>query len=429
MSFLAFRVGRPEGTKLARRPAADRARVAGSPSDAVDTSPSKARIRGVEGFRALAASSIILYHTWLYSSPGGPVALGPFTRFVAPHLPVGVTMFFTLSGFLLYRPMVSCVLNSRPLPAVGSYLRNRALRILPVYWVILIATAVVLPAVTVRLSASDVELGRLVSHPSALLSNAVLMQNYFAGSLDTGIGPAWSLAVEVVFYLTLPFLAVFAAALAVPAASRRGRTTAALVPPFVLFGVGLVSASAASSILAPDGLWHSILVRSFLYHADLFAFGMALAVLMVSIEDGVVALPPWWRKAAFVSLVITTLTTLVLVDRGALLTYRGAVPYETLTAIASVLLLGLVVLPSADASVSHLTRLLDTRVLVAIGLASYSMFLWHEPLIRWLQSEGLTFTGRIGLVENLALVCTLTAVLATLTYRFVERPALAQKRR
>ena len=428
MSFLAFRVG-PEGTKLAGRPAADRARVAGSPSDAGDTSPSKARIRGVEGFRALAASSIILYHTWLYSSPGEPVALGPFSRFVVPHLPVGVTMFFTLSGFLLYRPMVSSVLNSRPLPAMGSYLRNRALRILPVYWVILIATAVVLPAVTVRLSASDVELGRLVSHPSVLLGNAVLMQNYFAGSLDTGIGPAWSLAVEVAFYLALPFLAFLAATLAVPAGSRRGRTTAALVPPFVLFGVGLVAASGASSILAPDSPWHSILVRSFLYHADLFAFGMALAVLMVSIEDGVVTLPPWWRKAAFASFVVSVLTTLFLVDRGLILTYRGSVPYETLTAIASVLLLALVVLPSADASVSHLTRLLDTRILVAIGLASYSMFLWHEPLIRWLQSEGLTFAGRIGFVENLALVCALTAVLATLTYRFVERPALAQKRR
>jgi peptidoglycan/LPS O-acetylase OafA/YrhL len=200
MSFLTLRVGRPEGTKLAGRPAADRARVAGSPSDAVDTSSSKARIRGVEGFRALAASSIILYHTWLYSSPSDPVALGPFSRFVFPH-------------------------------------------------------------------------------------------------------------------------------------------------------------------------------------------------------------------------------------RGLILTYRGSVQYETLTAIASMLLLALVVLPSADGSVSHLTRLLDIRFLVAIGLASYSMFLWHEPLIRWLQSEGLTFAGRIGFVENLALVCALTAVLATLTYRFVERPALAQKRR
>jgi peptidoglycan/LPS O-acetylase OafA/YrhL len=312
---------------------------------------------------------------------------------------------------------------------VGSYLRNRVLRILPAYWVILVAAAVVLPAVTVRLSASDLELGRLVSHPSALLSNAVLMQNYFAGSLDTGIGPAWSLAVEVAFYLALPFLAFLAATLAVPAGSRRGRTTAALVPPFVLFGVGLVAASGASALLAPDSLWHSILVRSFLNHADLFAFGMALAVLMVSIEDGVVTLPPWWRKAAFVSFVVSVLTTLILVDRGLILTYRGSVEYETLTAIASVLLLALVVLPSADASVSHLTRLLDTRVLVAIGLASYSMFLWHEPLIRWLQSEGLTFAGRIGFVENLALVCALTAALATLTYRFVERPALAQKRR
>jgi peptidoglycan/LPS O-acetylase OafA/YrhL len=391
--------------------------------------PSKPRLRGVEGFRALAAMSIVVYHTWFYSSPTGhPVQLGPLSRFLLPNLPVGVTLFFTLSGFLLYRPLVACILNRNPLPGVRSYARNRALRILPAYWVVLLATGILLPAVQVRVSQSDVYLGRLIGHPSELATNAALMQNYFAGSLDSGIGPAWSLAVEVGFYIVLPFLGLLAAALGARALTRRGRTMATIVPPVLMYGVGLVTAGAVtSSLMSGSGAWRSILARSFPYHADLFSFGMLVAVLMVNIEDGHLRLPRWWRKATVAVLGVLVLATILLADRELILRYRGAVPYETLTGIGAALLLALVVLPSADSSVSSFTRVLETRAFVAVGLASYSLFLWHEPLIRWLEQLGLTFSGQTGFLVNLLLLVPLSMALATLTYRFVERPALARK--
>jgi peptidoglycan/LPS O-acetylase OafA/YrhL len=61
------------------------------------------RLRGDEGLRPIAASLIVLFYRSLYGSPGGrPVNLGGLGHHVFPYLPVGATVFFCLSAFLLY---------------------------------------------------------------------------------------------------------------------------------------------------------------------------------------------------------------------------------------------------------------------------------------------------------------------------------------
>jgi peptidoglycan/LPS O-acetylase OafA/YrhL len=387
-----------------------------------------ARLRGVEGLRALAAGAIVIYHVWRYSSPTGqPFDLGILNRFMYPHLPAGVTLFFTLSGFLLYRPIVAALVESKPLPNAGRYLRNRALRLVPAYWAVLFVTAVALPAVQVRLSSTDVELGRLITHPAALASNMFLLQNYFGGSIDTGIGPAWSLAVEVGFYLTLPLLGLVAFAIAKRRKGTRTSTFAVLAPPGLMLVLGSLSAYAASAI-SSAGTVEQIMVRSFVYHADLFAFGMAVAVGMTFVEAGALTLPRWWRPTVAALLCAVVLSIVVLVDQGRIVVYQGAPIYETLTAVAAAALLALVVVPTVDGSPATLARLLDTRPLVAVGLASYSLFLWHEPVIRLSQHQAWTFGGKAGFVANLLLLGGAALLLAMATYRLVERPALARKK-
>lgn len=391
---------------------------------------SSSRLRGVEGFRAIAVLAVLVYHNWLYTTAGdGPAELGYLSRFVLPHLPVGVTLFFVLSGFLLYRPVVSRVLNERPLQSLRSYLRNRALRIFPAYWVILFVTAVLLPATIVRVSPTELQLDRLAEQPTVLLRNAFLMHNYFADSMDTGIVPVWSLAVEIIFYLVLPFLGILTVHTAARTATRRGRTISVFVPPLLLFGVGLATPLVMATLLSAETTFRSALARSFLNHADLFAFGMFLAIVMVSIEDGVLGLPRWWRMPAYALLASLVLVTALLVDRGTILSYKGAVFYELLTSLCAMLLLAIVVLPSADGSRSIVTRVLDTRLVVVLGLVSYSLFLWHEPLMRWADAHGLTMPGPVGFLVNLLLLGAVSSVLAALTYRLVERPALARKHR
>jgi peptidoglycan/LPS O-acetylase OafA/YrhL len=180
-----------------------------------------APIPGVEGVRAVAAVSVLVFHCWMYGTDGPSRAdLGLVNRFVLPHLSLGLTLFFSLSGFLLYQPFVAAVLSGSPFPKVGSYLRTRALRILPAYWVILLAVGVLLPAALVRQSRDQLVLGRLVENPWLVVGNATLTQGYSPRGLLSGIAPAWSLAVEVVFYLALPLLGLLAV---VAARGRRPR--------------------------------------------------------------------------------------------------------------------------------------------------------------------------------------------------------------
>jgi peptidoglycan/LPS O-acetylase OafA/YrhL len=166
-----------------------------------------------------------------------------------------------------------------------------------------------------------------------------------------------------------------------------------------------------------------------LNHADLFAFGLGLAVLMVGIEDGAVRLPAWWRIPTYGMLTALVFATMFLVDRGLIYTFIGAVPYELFTGTAAVLLLALVVLPSQDRSTSIVARILGGRVLAALGLISFSLFLWHEPLQRLAAQQGYTITGVRGFWVNLLTIGLISVTLAALTYRFVERPALARKHR
>jgi peptidoglycan/LPS O-acetylase OafA/YrhL len=378
----------------------------------------------------VAAASVLVFHCWLYSAPDGHrVNLGLLSRFALRHLPAGVLLFFTLSGFLLYRPLAASVLRQAPRPSVRRYLRNRALRIFPAYLLVLLVVGVLLPAALTGRGSSGSPLGRLVGDPGVLLANAFLLQNYFPASMDTGIGPAWSLAVELVFYLILPLLGWLAAACARAAGTPRSRTGAALVPVAVVIAIGLSGTLVASHLVPPgSGAWHRGVVRSFWYHADLFALGMALAVARVNLEDGRLRLPTWWRTAAAAGLVMVTLVTVLLTDRGRIQQYQGALVYETLVIVACALLLALVVLPvTASARPPALVRLLETRVFVAVGLASYSLFLWHEPVVRWLQQHRWTVGGTGGFWVNLLVLGVVGGLLSGLTYRFVERPALSHK--
>src|SRR5215813_8286885 len=91
-----------------------------------------------DGFRALAAISVLITHVAFLSGFDIHSSFGAFTA----RMDVGVAVFFMISGFLLYRPFVAARLDGRPAPRILLYARRRALRILPAYWVALTALAV-----------------------------------------------------------------------------------------------------------------------------------------------------------------------------------------------------------------------------------------------------------------------------------------------
>jgi peptidoglycan/LPS O-acetylase OafA/YrhL len=393
--------------------------------------PRKTHLRGIEGMRAVAAGTIVLVHVWAFSSPSGTVpGAGDWRGNAISTLSVGVTLFFTLSGFLLYRPFAASIARAVPHMPISTYLRNRFLRIAPAYWTILLLAAVVLGSVGIRNSAGALEVGRLTD-PSVLAQAGLLVYDYRPSQLLIGIGPAWSLAVEVVFYLALPILVLAAAALARRFELRRDRILVLLAPALLLLLLGL-SGKAVAGIALPadptagyDANWHSVIERSFWAQADLFSFGMVVAVLFVEVEDGRFALPERWRWYACglaAAIFIPCAWTIHQGEQSYLLQNTGE-------ALAIALAFAALVLPAASGpGKERVIGWLEGPFLVAFGIASYSVFLWHVPVTDWLAAHDLMLEGWGGLLVNTAIVGLLVGALSALTYRFVEKPGLRRKR-
>jgi peptidoglycan/LPS O-acetylase OafA/YrhL len=382
------------------------------------------RIPGVEGLRALAASAIVLLHVWwVPSTPLTRSSTGILTVLLEP-LNEGVPLFFVLSGFLLWRPIAAAVLRGRDLPSVRRYVRHRVLRIVPAYWAVLLFSALVLQSA--RLTPLHGDQDGAIRNPVLLVKDALLVQNYAPHTISSGIAPVWSLAVEIVFYVLVPLLALLAAGLAARSASRRRRLTAVLIPAGLLLGVGVVGKLVAVYVVPGfegnfQATWHSVIDRSFLTHADLFAFGMVVAVLRVEHENGRFSLSAGTLSVVNRVLAYASVPFLV---AGYLLIPHYI--YEPLVALLCALLLARVVLLPGGAGSSGFVRLLERRPVVAAGAASYSVFLWNYPVTEFLMHHGLILGGNPvwDLPVNVVIVVPIVAALSAISYLAVERTAM-----
>lgn len=149
------------------------------------------RFSALDGYRAVAALVVVTTHVAYYSGVVVVTAWGhALSRF-----DIGVTIFFLLSGFLLYRPWSQAALRNTLWPRTRVYLRRRLWRILPAYLVLVVAVLAVMPGIEV--------------HPKHWLSHLTLTQIYWPKLLINGLTQSWSLATELSFYLVLPGIAWF----------------------------------------------------------------------------------------------------------------------------------------------------------------------------------------------------------------------------
>jgi peptidoglycan/LPS O-acetylase OafA/YrhL len=385
---------------------------------------STGRLIEIESLRGLAASSILVFHCWVFSSAAVLTwNLGPVTPFMQP-LQSGVTLFFVLSGFLLYRPVAQAILGGTMTPRVLPYLRNRALRILPAYWVVVLVSGFVLQSST-RLTDKGVAPSALTD-PRLLSSDLLLVQTYHPSTIWSGILPAWSLTVEVAFYLALPLLALMAAVLA---RSRLGSSVAALAPVAALMLVGLVGKATMSFVSDHPGRltganWNAVVDSSFLTHADLFAFGMAAALLFVHWERRAGGPPRFIAHAGVGRLLVYVAIPILFLGFYFLPRYL----YDSLIALFAAIALLRLLSPHGKQGRKSILRHPWSR---AWGRVSYSVFLWNYPVLTFLGLHGLLASGHgaTDFLRNLAVAAIAVGGLSFLTYRFVEAPALALKGR
>ena len=365
--------------------------------DVVAPPPGHPRFAGMDALRAFAAIAVLVSHV----GAAAQLSQRGFGGALIGQGITGVTIFFVLSGFLLYRPFLAAQLDELRPVRLLDYGRRRVLRIIPAYWLALTVIALWL-------------------HVHGVFGHDwwryyFLVQNYSARTAGGGLALAWTLCVEVSFYLLLPF---YAAALA-RATRGRSRETRIRLELAVLAVLGLASLGLYYASRAGDlsTTLYLTLPTTFLW----FALGMALAVISVGpvaprIVAFVTAHPGWcWLAAG----------ALYVVMSFALRSYRFySADQWTFQFVVSALVAIALVAPAAlghDAG-GWPRRLLASRPLALLGLVSYGIYLWQTAWIAQLSRWGVD-----GFVGLLAGAVALTIAVAAVSYVFLERPLMRFK--
>lgn len=393
-------------------------------------------IRALDGWRALAALSVVAYHL-MSTSQAQPVAPGFNTSVVWNYLRSGVHLFFVLSGFLLFLPYARAILGGQPLPSVRAFYRRRALRILPAYWVCLVVLVLLgLPAYASSDGLLNVGL------------HALLLHN-FDPATDMGIqGVFWTMAVEAQFYLVLPAIAWALARLAAPR-----RSLVRLLAGIAALALGCVAVREASGILvahypvfsghAPGWVAPLLLVVNGQqgHFLAVFAAGMFCGTLYVAAENGPLRGGETARSWLGVGLFVAGLALAgALAEAIARPNYHTAITNTCYACInphdwkmaAGPLLVG----TSYAAMVlgglwgaSWLRAAFELASLRFVGLISYSLYLWHLPLIQGTLGMVPGWTGWQRVLLGVGIVLCGALPLAFLSYTLVERPFLRLRHR
>lgn len=381
--------------------------------------PGHPRFPLIDSLRAIAAIAVVLVHA-------GGLTVTPIDGFVS-HAEVGVAIFFAISGFLLYRPFVSSRLNGARRSALSGYLRRRILRIVPAYWLALTLLAI-WPGVP----------GVFTGHFWIFYGFG---QTYSDKYVLDGIAPAWTLCIEITFYLLLPLYAVGVSAL-VRRLSRARQVQAELL---LLTAIAL-AALVYRYILRTHGSLTPVL-NALPTHLDWFAPGMALAVLSACWQDRPLPRPAELvarRPEISVAFAVAAYTLVSLTEHGPQLIRAGPNPVLLYTGsqdIARHLLyaataIGLLV-PAVLGSGGWIRRLLAWRLLAWLGLISYGIYLWHQTLLVWICQpgpelgcafHGLPGAHRAPLLALTGMGLIAAVVCAAASYYVVERPILRFKR-
>jgi len=339
----------------------------------------------IDGLRAIAVIAVVLYHARVPSFGGGFV---------------GVDVFFVISGFLI--TMVLIGQRRTRANSLAYFYERRARRILPALYTVL-AAAIGLAWLWLT-PIEMIAFGKDLIAVTFFVANFSFWQS--SGYFDTAASlkpllHTWSLAIEEQFYLVLPALL---------ALTWRFGT---------LWTAGLLALIAAASLVLADRIAVQMPAANFFLlptRAWELLIGCLVAFYLDARRD---RLPQrtiariGYEIAAALGLAMILYSILLFSDRTPFPSF-----YATLPTVGTALILLCAIPPT------FIHRLLSTRVMVGVGLASYSIYLWHHVLFSFAR---LKILGEPSATGYIALIF-LTAVLSYLSWRYIEQPFRSPQR-
>ncbi len=381
----------------------------------------------LDGLRVVAALAVLVVHV---AGATGFAFTGTPASWVASHGDVGVPVFFTLSGLLLYRPWALAALRGDPAPDLRRYLVRRVLRIVPIYWVV---TAIAIVTVNQRHAASPATWAQYL-----FFAQIYDPRPWWAGTGAPGLAQMWSLAVEASFYAALPAIGALLTLVATKGtADIRVRARRLLIAIAVLaclsYGfLALIYLSTRSLLWLGETLPRSL---------TWFAPGMAIAVVAVwaTLDDRAdSAVRAFCRTLASCASACWLIAGFAFVIACTPLagpedfTVPSLWQYETKLLLYAVVATA-VVAPAAfqHGGRTRLSAVLGNKLMKFLGKVSYGIFLWQFLAIYALFGviglpdafHGGSFSApeSVGLLIAVGLV---TVAMATAGYYLVELPAL-----
>ncbi|TGS70636.1 acyltransferase [Mesorhizobium sp. M3A.F.Ca.ET.201.01.1.1] len=333
----------------------------------------------IQGLRGLAVALVVVYHLWPTMLPGGYV---------------GVDVFFVISGYLITGMLAEMSRRDGRVSPIGFYSR-RVRRLLPAATLVLLAS---LAGSLLFLSKA-----RWEETANQILASAFYVENWRlaaiavsyldADSLPTPVQHYWSLSIEEQFYIVWPLLVIGVAWLSRRMGLSVQRSlTAALSLVFVaslIVSIVMTRLDAAQAyFVTQTRIWE-----------------LALGGLLVLAQH---RLRPGSRASRW--LAVVGLAGIL----GSAALFSAATPFPGAAALLPTLATVCVILAGNRKDIR--IRGLDSGILRFVGDRSYSIYLWHWPLLTFYLARGNspTLAGGIGLA-------LLTLVLSDLSYRYVEQ--------
>ena len=382
------------------------------------------RIRGADGFRAIACLMVIYHHVMQRLDPIASPTWVQVIQYMGMRGEVGVSIFFVLSGCLLATPFWNAFIGKTPQPKMRTYFQNRAARILPAYYLILILSTFL----AVKIIDFEIVWSRIVS--GVFLVSHFHWNTFFASELDP---PLWTITLEIWSYILLPI---------------------------VLFSI-FWKARTVNSAAIGMGIWivflqslQPLLIKFFMTddYGKGWDWGWA---------GGAKLWLPYWNLASFFTQFLLGACAALYISHKKSMGTQPSKKYDLLSLagiLVAFVLIQVRLIPGVPDAITRqpyispvyaalvafalatvpfstfLANFLEMRFFKRVATLSFGLYLWHYMIMQIWQNkmdETYYYYGTINLgrwADSTLMIILLTWLVAEISWRFFEAPILRKSR-